>query len=360
MSRSIWYTEAMPRRRKAWLPGGTGRRKDRPDGFYVLWYDYARDGRRISRSKHFQTQKLARQWCRQYNARQDLEAVGSIIPISLKDASVEFVGGCSALANSTVSSYRGAITHLYEIVGNRNISEITGQMIDEFIGCRLAVVRPATVDNNLRSLCRFFRWCVDRGYAEFDPIRLATSKPKHYQTRDCPMVTDEELDRLVEVLDTEDRKLAVQLAITTGLDRGVIHRLTSREVDLKNGCIRLQRPKTSSRLIIPLHPDVADQLAAKIAQAEPSEPLFSGIEPNRRKHLDWWHLAANQAGIPELRFDDLRALASSRMQRVLPLSQVQKILGHSSPQITSRHYSPEIPDIAKRLAQLPIPGLQRT
>src|SRR5262245_18455532 len=110
----------MGRRRKAWLYGGkTGVRVQdgqRLKGFYAGYRDYT-TGTAVRRSRHFLTKDAAAEWVRQYNARSDLGAIGAIVPTSLRDASVEFLAGCSALATDTRKQYVSVLGYLQVQVG---------------------------------------------------------------------------------------------------------------------------------------------------------------------------------------------------------------------------------------------------
>jgi len=58
----------------------------------------------------------------------------------------------------------------------------------------------------------------------------------------------------------------------------------------------------------------------------------------------WWKAACEKAGLPTLRFGDLRKIAWARMQQKLPLAQV-----------TADHYTPLDPSVRRRLDELPLP-----
>lgn len=354
----------MPRRRKAWLHAGSGVRIDRGrrlPGYYVRYYEYARDGGRVNHTIRFERQDFARRWVRQFNARADLRALGELVPISLEAAADEFAAGLSALRPGTCVHYLSAIGLLAGIVGNINACDVTGQHVDRFIAARLAVSARATVAKHLSSLRRFFRWCTRQGYAESDPVRDATTKPRGDFVRDRPAITEAQIELLIGAAGTDDRRLAIMLAITSGLDRGVIERLAPIHLDLDSLTIRLTRPKTQRRYVVPLHPRVAAALAPRCGQSSPAAPLLRGLTRQARAE-DWWHRAAAQAGCPCLLFRDLRAVAATRLQRDagLTLRDAQALLGHSTPETTARHYWVPSPEVQSAFARLPIPGCRET
>ena len=356
----------MGRRRKAWLTGGIGRLRQRGKtlpGYYAMWNEYAANGRRTYHSKHFTTASVARTWVKQFNAKMDLGAIAEITPVSFPTATEEFLAGCSTLSHGTTVQYSGALGMFRVIVEDKGVHEIDGADIDRFINWRLKASSEATVAKHVRALRRFFRWCMKRGMTLRVPLDQATALPSNRSVRPKPVLAEKDLDRLISRLDTDDRKLAVQLAITTGLDRGVISGLTAAQVDLEGACIRVQRPKTRRRrpemLVVPLHRGILPELAGRIARRKPEEPLLGGLTRQERSE-DWWRIAVEKVGLEGLRFADLRAVAASRMQRAVSLVETQRILGHSSPEVTARHYTVPNPDVRQRLDKLPLPGAQRS
>jgi len=355
----------MGRRRKAWLACGTGRLRQRGrllPGYYALWNEYTGNGHRTYRSKHFTSPSAAREWVKQVNAKMDLGAIAEITPITFPAATEEFLAGCSTLSHGTTVQYSGALGMFRVIVEDKDVHRIDGSDIDRFINWRLKASSEATVAKHIRALRRFFRWCLKRGMTDRIALDQATALPSGRLVRPKPILSEKDLEKLISKLDTEDRKLAVQLAITTGLDRGVIAALRAEQIDLDDGCIRVQRPKTRRRrpetLVVPLHRGILPALASRIGERKPGEPLLAGLTRQERSE-DWWKIAVGKAGFEELRFADLRAVAASRMQRAVSLVDTQRILGHSSPELTARHYTVSNPDVRQRLDKLPLPGAQK-
>ena len=355
----------MGRRRKAWLWGGDGKRFQdgrRVPGWYARYYDY-HGGHRINRSKQFRTQPVAREWVKRHNAQKDLREIGEVVPVPMGEAVREFIRGCSTLAEDTITHYLSGLAMFEAVLGNKPVSEVDGADIDCFVARRLTASAEPTVAKHIRTIRRFFNWAMDRGYAAANPVALATTLPADVAVRERPPVTDKQLAELIRHLDTEDRRIAVWLAMTTGLDRGVIERLCTAQVDQEACCIRLQRPKTRRRkrteIAAPIHPAIAPLLFERLCHIDPSKPLLSGLA-RQADYKDWWKIVVEKAGLPGLLFRDLRAVAASRPQRLagLSLTDVQKLLGHSSPTTTAGHYHLPDPSVVQRLSAIPLPGLR--
>lgn len=350
----------MGRRRKAWLTNKTGIRTvkgARTPGYYAEWHDYSA-GKPVHRSKCFETQKAARQFVRRFNAEQDLRLIGEVIPRSVQEAGAEFLRGCQTLAHDTRIHYESAIGMLAgHLPAGRMLCDVDGGDIDSFVAWRLRCSQAPTVAKHVRSLRRFFNWALKRGYLERNPLDLATALPGDKHSRNRPVITEGQLVQLYTAIDTEDRRVAYLLALTTGLDRGVIEGLLPTQIDLADGLLRIRRIKTDKNLVVPLHPSIQPWLARRLAACDPQRPLLRGLS-RQQNAKDWWKRATQAAGVPGLLFRDLRAVAAARLQRVpgMTLAHAQRLLGHASIETTARHYTMPEPTLLQAFGQLALPG----
>jgi integrase len=323
-------------------------------GYYVLWQEWL-GGRRRCRSRNFLRQRDARRWCREFNARQDLAVLDDIIPISLAEAGREFLRGCSQLAPDTVIQYGVAIKALGECLGNITVHTISRSEIDNFLVVRSTKNAEATVAKHLRHLSRFFQWCINARYLELNPIRIVTSRPRQGIVRTKPRVNTEEFARLLKYLNNDDRKLAVLIAATTGLDRGVIAGLTASDVDLERRQFCVVRRKTGKIVRPAIHDELLASIAARIRRTSSGQPLLRGLS-REAAHRDWWKRACRAAGVPQLRFVDLRTYAVNWLREAVGDFEAQHAVGHSSPAVTARHYYQASPLVQQRVSSRPLPG----
>lgn len=353
----------MGRRRRAslWNEPGKGKtgvrysRGKRMPGYYARFSDYAADGSRIQRSVNFLKFADCKEWVKRYNARQDLEMLGRVIPVGLRDAQQQFLAACGALSRDTRTQYSAAISFLRATVGdNTAVGTIDGADLDRFVSERRAESSDATAAKHLRGLNRFFEWCLQQNYCSVNPVQNVTAKPRTEGVRDRPPISDADLAKIVAACDTEDRRLAVWLAMTSGLDADVIRNLKAEQIDFDAKCIRLRRPKTKKLYPVPVHAEVLSELQKRACRLLPCQPLLSGLGYRR-----WWKNTLKRAGLSDkIWFRDLRAVASSYVQRVgkLTLAEAQKILGHSSVVVTSRHYTMLPPSTVEQFHGMPLPG----
>lgn len=340
-----------------------GRRKDRGKtlpGYYVEWYDYGHDGKRCHRTRRFERMVDARRFLRRFNARWDLD-IGDVVQVTITEALEEFLSGLSGVTAAWRREYETVIARFAGFTNDCIVAEVDGRAMDRFVASELSDRGPgrsrSTIAKHLQIISRFFNWAVKRGYATANPVKDSTSRPRS-EARARPVVSEADIERLIAAIDTEDRKVAVWIAITTGFDRGVIQRLTPPQVDLENECFVVVRPKTRQRLRVPIHRALIDVLRRKLASPPATGLLLSGLHrQDRVKHVDWWHEACRKAGLADLWFRDLRAVASMRLQRAgASLADAQNLLGHRSPSTTATYY--HIPDqkIAERIHSAPLPG----
>ncbi|MCG3138661.1 MAG: hypothetical protein HJJLKODD_02528 [Phycisphaerae bacterium] len=352
----------MSRKRRCWLVGQRSRKPGKRmgrgkylPGYYVNWHEYDANGRRILHSHCFDSLQHAKEYVKRQNAKSDLKMLDEVIPELVSRVSDEFIVGLSARRPETARQYSNSITQLVEHLGNVEVCSIGRAEIDRFISNRMASASEATAAKDCRHLSRFFNWCVENNYHTMNPIKVATSKPSNTIVRKKPRITDEQFARLIDALDTEDRKIAVWIAATTGLDRGVIEGLTVDDVDLCNQTFDTTRIKTNRQVCPVIVDSLVAPLRSCVAGAQPGQPLFRGLSHQGDKS-DWWKRAATTAGMPNLRFVDLRTYAVNWLRRIVGDFDAAKMVGHSRAQTTYHHYHQLDLDKQRQLAAQPLPG----
>lgn len=347
----------MGRRRTAWLVNGTGRKR-RPDGtqlpgFYVRWSE-PRIGGEVKRSRAFPNIKSARDFVRRHNARLALHGTDTILPTAISDAEDAFIGAMAGRSPETTRQYMVSIHRFAEVVGNLELGSLAREHVDGFVAA--AGCGEATLDKHLRHLSRFFRWCVAGRLMAEDVTKLVTSRPRRGITRKRPLLTMDRLGVLLEHITDDDRRLAVQLAATTGLDRGMIAALTPASVDLEHRQIRVVRAKTKHEVFPFLHDALVPAIRRKMHATDPAACLLQGVNRSSRHRSDWFREAARAAGIPDLLFRDLRSFAANWARQAIGDFGAQKLLGHSTPAVTAKHYHRLDPQAQTQISALPLPG----
>lgn len=363
----------MGRRRKAWLVGGSGRRMRngrRLPGYYVDWHEA---GRHFSRC--FSSQALAREFCSGLNNRIDRARALGLVAVTVREASDEFLSGLDLLSKSTRVDVAAILGRFVAGYGeDRHLCEAAPGDVDDYLSARMSVtpetrgrkcraaVTESTLAKEFRYLVRFFRWCAARKYIGSIPTEQATVRPRPRPREMGPLPTDKQIATLLASIDVEAMRVAAALALTTGLDRGVIWNLTPERINLDERTIVTMRQKTArsrpTTLVVPIHASIVPSLVGLLNRTSPESRVFEGYYDD-----DWYDRARAKAGPPwdKLRIVDFRKIASGLLQRVMPATQVQRLLGHSSIVVTASHYSPPDPSVRRAFdtVRLDLPARKR-
>ncbi len=246
--------------------------------------------------------------------------------------------------------------HHFENRGIFRIEDITLDMVREFISDTAAAVKPASLHNIMLYLRYFYSFLKTTDLTVPDAEGLFSYKVY----RDYPIqsyVTDEELERILAVIDTETEagkrnKAIILLAANTGLRACDIMKLKLRDIDWRRGQIQLPQKKTGEMVYIPLTEDVGEALQDYILNARPHlgcPEVFLRISPPKVALTDPASIGSmfiayqKKAGIERKAFDGKgfhglrRRLAKKLLVTGTSLSTISQILGHDDP-LTARQY----------------------
>ena len=102
----------------------------------------------------------------------------------------------------------------------------------------------------------------------------------------------------------------------------------------------------------PLHSSLIPILTRYVAELPDGQTKLLDRDTNTWKK---WKRIRTRAGLPDLRFHDLRSVFSTALQaQDVPLSVVQNLLEHSSAELTQKHYTNVNPLLAPAVERLPI------
>ncbi|MGH9366331.1 MAG: site-specific integrase [Thermoanaerobaculia bacterium] len=131
----------------------------------------------------------------------------------------------------------------------------------------------------------------------------------------------------------------IRLALETGARLGEILAITWGDLDGR-GILRIRTEKRGPDRSIELQESTIRLLQDLRDPADGAGAIFASPRTGRqRSHIRrFWRAVRKGAGIPHVRFHDLRHTAASEMlRRGLLLREVQYVLGHSSPRMTERY-----------------------
>lgn len=155
-----------------------------------------------------------------------------------------------------------------------------------------------------------------------------------------------------------DLRDLIEAALMTGMREGELIRLTRAQVDLAERLINFPPTKKGQRRLMPVNERLYYLLCRRCARLSPADLVFSvGSHPWQRWHIrNRLGVATRKAGIPALRFHDLRHTAASRLRRAgVDMDHIRKVLGHRGVSTTHGYVHYEAEQLRAVLAVLGTP-----
>jgi integrase len=276
------------------------------------------------------------------------------------------------LAPRTIERYRGLLRlHIAPAIGDVRVRKLMPQQIADFYLERGQLLSPSTIGQIHAilhgGLAQAVRWhVISRNPA--DAVHAPRPTRREMRFLDTPQVRT-----MLAAAEGDSLEALYVAAVFTGLRLGELLGLRWRDLDLEGRALTvrntltrqdgqwiLRQPKTvHSRRTIRLAPVVADTLRAHyIAEAERLLALGHRLQPDTLVFSDrWgdpvnpWHVTERawkpllrRAGLPEIRFHDIRhTFASMMLSEGARVDVVSKMLGHASPAITLSIYAHLMP-----------------
>jgi integrase len=209
-----------------------------------------------------------------------------------------------------------------------------------------------TVHKELSLLRRVFNVSVANGWILRNPFVMGSSliNPGDERHRER-ILTREEEEKLLAVCTGAKAHLRpiIIMALDTGMRRGEIFKLKWADINFENGLINIQafNTKTLRQRQVAITSRLAQELHALWGRStlNPDELVF-GVA-NVKKAFS---KARVVAGIPDLRFHDLRHTHATRLvSGHVPLSEVGRVLGHTQANTTYRYVNANV-ETARRAA----------
>lgn len=248
-----------------------------------------------------------------------------------------------------VKSVEARVKHLVKHFKDTPLSKITPEMVEEYKQKRLKAkvrvpegapertLKGSSVNRELATLKNMFNVALRqrrfRGENPASQVAFFAEQPRDY------VLSREEVARLLEAADERLRKI-ILIALNTGLRRGEILTLKWSQVNFNDGVISFARTKSTMFHRVPMNSVVLEVLGS-------IEKKGDYVFPGRwgRGHISDYkkpfEIARAKAGLPELRFHDLRHCAGTYMAMAgVPLTTVQQILGHRDIKTTTRYINP--------------------
>ncbi|MBK0399068.1 site-specific integrase [Limibaculum sp. M0105] len=203
-------------------------------------------------------------------------------------------------------------------------------------------VGPATVNRYMAALSHALSVAEKQyGWLEDNPMRRVP-RLKEPQGR-VRHLSDEERKRLLDACQQSSNPYLlpfVLIALTTGMRRGEIERLTWADLDWERDRITIHETKNGERRSAALLKPVKLALTElREKRLDPKALVFpSRIGSSPANIMKAWYAAVHQADIADFKFHDLRHTAASYLAMDgASLPEIGAVLGHKTPQMTKRY-----------------------
>jgi integrase len=255
---------------------------------------------------------------------------------------------------STKADYRSALNaHLLPAFGELRIESITPARIERFRNERVRDGRLSRRNaNRLLAVTHavFVHACAYH-HLQDNPAAHVKKLRESYEAARYEFFTPGQVHELAAAAASEQDAAVFLTAAFTGLRRGELVALRWRDVDFENQSIRvyegytrqLGRPKSRRSRTVPMVDEVAVVLRTLLARGSHTDPhdlVFPGegggiADPSalRRRYM----AAVRRAGLPALRFHDLRHTFGSLAINFASIVQVQAWMGHADIKTTMRY-----------------------
>lgn len=253
--------------------------------------------------------------------------------------SAKRVEGCSP---KTIRYYESTINNVMQCIG-KSINDINTEDLRKYLDnySQNSKAGKVTIDNIRRILSSFFSWLEDENYIAKSPVR------RIHKVKTCKAVKETYSDEALEIMRDNagcNRDLAIiDLLASTGMRVGELVILDKSDIDFENReCIVLGKgnkqrkvyfdARTKIHLKKYLDERIDDNPALFVSLQSPYKRLLiSGVEIRLRELGK--RLEINKVHPHKFR----RTLATTAIDKGMPIEQVQLLLGHQSVDTTLQY-----------------------
>lgn len=227
--------------------------------------------------------------------------------------------------------------------GNRRLNQVTRLQIQNFhVALMEEGLAAATANHHIKLIRRMYNLAIEWQMVDSNPASRIPMFPEENQIE--RYMNDEELDKLLEVLLTDHRRLVCLIAmflLSTGARLNEVLSATWSQVDQEQRVWRIPASNSKSKRMraVPLN----DSAMYVIGQLD-TKGVYEHLFINKKLKKPYvsiakvWDELRTKAGLPHVRIHDLRhQFASSLVNDGNSLYTVQQILGHSDPSVTQRY-----------------------
>jgi len=265
---------------------------------------------------------------------------------------------CLSHPAPTPQTYESRLKRLEPFFGKYRLSQISPFLVEKYIRerrsqvtYRKTCVSAATVNRELSVLKRMLNLAMEWGKAETNPVRQV--KFLKEEQKPDRVLSDEEEERLF-VSCASHVKMAILLALHTGMRLGKVLNLSWPDINLREGFITVIKAKGGKMRSIPINQVLREALCEFRKTKGKGKYLFFNDRTGKpiQDIKTGFVKAVRRAGIPHCCFHDLRHTFATRLVMAgVDLPTVSELLGHSSIEMTMRYAHPS-PENKRRAVEL--------
>jgi integrase len=315
-------------------------------GWWVGWYEGCK-----RKSKALPSKALAEHFCHIKYTQLNSDAFTGIVDIDWQRMVDEYRHAKQVEGLQTPSVYEALLTlrHYKRLAGPSTSRHVTQQSMDEFILERSKEVAKHTLNKDIRNITTFLNWASRNRYVASD---LRVKEIKVARKPVTALFPGQVRDLIMLVSKYPTLRLRVLLAVTTGLRRGDIEAIRIGDVHFDRNTITTRNRKAKKAMAErPVPEQITSELSNYVATLPDGQELLFADRFSPKK----WEKIRCKAGLPELKFHDLRkTFASLLAQRGVSTAVTQRLLEHSTPQLTNDVYTNVDPALRQAIERLPV------
>lgn len=337
------------------------------------------DGKRIAKS--FDTQKECRTWIKQMQDQVETGLHWEATKLTLAEYLNQWLLEIDTeVKPKTHAQYSGIVrNHLIPYLGQLKIGELLPYHIQQFYTQKKEQGHSQRNIQLMHSVLRRALVIAERqGLIGRNPAKAVTT-PKVVQ-REMMVLNDNQVRQLLITAQGDRYEALYHLAVTTGLRQGELLGLKWEDIDWASNTLRVKRqlqrrkgggfnfppPKTKAgRRIVQLGSETMRLLSEHRKRQDVARldnewqehgmvfPSIVGTPTGQRILHKFFKRLLKKAGLPDIRFHDLRHTAATLMlMNGIPLIVVSRRLGHSKPSVTLDIYGHYLPGMQEKAANL--------
>jgi len=229
--------------------------------------------------------------------------------------------------------------NLIPFFGEYNLVEIDMLLIEKYIAKRLTDdVKKSSINRDLACLRKMLNKAVDWNYLDMNPSAKVKLFPEKDNVR-SRVLTEEEEVRLLEESANHLKPILIT-ALSTGMRRGEILKLTWRQIDFEAKQIRVENTKSGRARVVPINQKLNELFINLRSNTGYSSFVFFNSRTGKPYTTikTAFNAACRRANIKGLWVHDFRRTFACRLlYNGVDIETVKSLLGHHSIVVTQRY-----------------------